>query len=70
MHSLMEAARRRGLETTEGWVLSGNSRMLALADGLGFTIDAGAGDPSLRHVVKNLATRDIQSATAANRETT
>jgi acetyltransferase len=43
MHSLMEAARRRGLETTEGWVLSGNSRMLALADGLGFTIDAGCG---------------------------
>jgi acetyltransferase len=70
MHSLMEAARRRGLETMEGWVLSGNTKMLALADGLGFTIDASAGDPSLRHVVKNLATRDIPSATAANRETT
>jgi len=70
MHGLMEASRRRGLETMEGWVLSGNTRMLALADGLGFTIDASAGDPSLRHVLKNLATRDIPSATAANRETT
>ncbi len=70
MHSLMDAARRRGLETMEGWVLSGNTRMLALADGLGFTIDASAGDPSLRHVVKNLATRDNPSATAVNRETT
>jgi acetyltransferase len=70
MDSLMEAARGHGLETMEGWVLSGNTRMLALADGLGFTIDASAGDPSLRRVVKNLATRDIPSATAANRETT
>jgi acetyltransferase len=70
MRSLMDAARRRGLETMEGWVLSGNTRMLALADGLGFTIDASAGDPLLRHMVKNLAARDIPSATAANRETT
>jgi len=70
MYSLMDAARSRGLETMEGWVLSGNARMLALMDGLGFTIDANAGDPSLRHVVKNLATHDIPAGTAANRETT
>jgi hypothetical protein len=44
--------------------------MLALMDALGFTIDASAGDPSLRHVVKNLATRDIPAGTAAKRETT
>jgi acetyltransferase len=70
MHSLMDAARKRGLEIMEGWVLSGNTRMLALMDGLGFTIDASAGDPSLRHVVKKLAMRDIPAGTAANRETT
>lgn len=70
MHSLTDAARRRGLETMEGLVLSGNARMLALMDGLGFTIDASAGDPTLRHAVKSLATRDLPSGTAANRETT
>ena len=70
MYSLMDAARSRRLETMEGWVLSANARMLALVDGLGFAVDANAGDPSLRHVVKNLATRDIPAATAANRETT
>ncbi len=70
MHSLMDAARSRGLQSMEGWVLSGNARMLALMDGLGFAIDANAGDSSLRHMVKNLATRDIPAGTAANRETT
>ncbi|HYN27318.1 MAG TPA: GNAT family N-acetyltransferase [Burkholderiales bacterium] len=70
MQSLMDAARTRGLETMEGWVLSGNGRMLALMDALGFAIDANAGDPSLRHVVKKLSTRDIPAGTAANRETT
>ncbi|MGH8766972.1 MAG: GNAT family N-acetyltransferase [Burkholderiales bacterium] len=70
MHSLMDAAGSRGLETMEGRVLAGNTRMLALMDALGFTIDASAGDPSLRHVVKNLATRDIPAGTAATRETT
>jgi hypothetical protein len=53
-----------------GWVLSGNGRMLALMDTLGFTVDANAGDPSLRHVVKTLSTREILAGTAANRETT
>lgn len=70
VHSLMDAARSRGLETMEGWVLAGNSRMLALMDGLGFIVDASASDPSLRHVVRKLATRDIPAGTAANRETT
>lgn len=70
MHSLMDAAGSRGLKTMEGWVMAGNTRMLALMDALGFTIDASAGDPSLRHVVKILATGDIPAGTAANRETT
>jgi len=70
MQSLMDTARKRGLETLEGSVLSGNGRMLALMDALGFTIDANAGDPSLRHVVKKLSTNDIPAGTAANRETT
>jgi acetyltransferase len=70
IHSLMDAARSRGLEIMEGWVLAGNTRMLALMDGLGFIVDASAGDPSLRHVVRTLATRDIPAGTAANRETT
>lgn len=70
MHSLMDAARGRGLETMEGWILSDNTRMLAMMDGVGFTIDANTGDPSLRHVIKNLATRDVPAGTAAKRETT
>ncbi len=70
MNSLMDAARRRGVEIMEGWILSGNARMLALMNGLGFTIDASAGDPSLRHVVKNLATRAVPDGTTANPETT
>ena len=57
LHSLMDAARRRGIETMEGTVLSGNARMMALMDGLGFTVDASAGDPTVRHVVRNLTTR-------------
>ena len=68
MRSLMNAARGRGLEIMEGLILSGNARMLALMDGLAFTIDANAGDPSLRHVVKTLAMRDIPAGTATNRE--
>ena len=70
LHSLMGAARRRGLETMEGWVLSGNARMMALMDGLGFTVDATAGDPTVRHVVRNLATRATPAGTAENRQTT
>jgi acetyltransferase len=70
MQSLMDAARTRGLEIMEGWVLASNGRMLALMDGLGFTMQANAGDPSLRHVVKRLTTRDIPAGTAANQETT
>lgn len=70
MQSLMHAARSRGLEIMEGWLLTGNARMLALMDGLGFAIQANAGNSSLRHVVKNLATHDIPAGTVANRETT
>jgi len=44
--------------------------MLALMHGLGFTVDATAGDPTLRHVVKKLATRVIPGGTAENLQTT
>ena len=70
MHSLMDAARSRGLETMEGWVLSGNSRMLALMHDLGFAIDANADDPTLRHGVKNLTLPTAPAGKAENRETT
>lgn len=70
LRSLMDAARSRGLETMEGSVLSGNAKMLALMDGLGFTLEASAGDPTLRHVVKKLASRGIPAVTAENRNTT
>lgn len=70
LRSLMDAARSRGLETMEGSVLSGNARMLALMDGLGFTVDPTAGDTTLRHVVKKLASRGIPAGTAESRQTT
>jgi acetyltransferase len=70
MRCLMGAARSRGLETMEGWVLAGNSSMLALMDGLGFTIDPSGGDPSLRRVFKKLDVHDTPATTPANRQTT
>jgi acetyltransferase len=68
MHSLMDAAGSRGLRTMEGWVLAGNTRMLALMDGL--VLPSTRQAILLRHVVKKLATRDISAGTTANRETT
>ena len=70
MHSLLDAARSRGLQTMEGWVLPQNNRMLALMSNLGFVIDATAGDPTLRHGVKDLAVHTIPAGTAENRATT
>ena len=70
MQSLVGAARRRGLQTMEGWVLPGNSRMLALMSDLGFVIDATAGDPTVRHGVKDLALRTSPAGTAENPATT
>ena len=67
LHNLMDAARRRGLETMEGSVLSGNAKMLALMEGLGFTVEATAGDPTVRHVVRNLTTRVTPAGATENR---
>lgn len=67
LHNLMDAARRRGLETMEGSVLSGNAKMMALMDGLGFTVDASAGDPTVRHVVRNLTARVTPAGATENR---
>lgn len=54
MAQLMEAARKRGLQTMEGLVLAGNHKMLSLMTALGFRIEAAAGEPTLRRVVKQL----------------
>jgi len=59
MVSLMRAARSRGLETMEGFVLHGNHGMLALAGALGFRTESVPGDASTRRVVRDLR----QSAT-------
>lgn len=54
MVHLMEAAQNRGLETMEGLVLASNHKMLSLMAALGFRIEAAAGEPTLRRVVKEL----------------
>ncbi len=54
MRQLMNAARDRGLETMEGFVLYGNQGMFALADALGFRTESMTGDASLRRVVRDL----------------
>jgi len=41
--------------------------MMALMDGLGFTVDASAGDPTVRHVVRNLTTRVTPAGATENR---
>jgi acetyltransferase len=48
MQALVEAARRRGLEEMEGFVLAENRGMLALAARLGFTQSRHPDDFSLR----------------------
>lgn len=54
MLHLMEAARSRGLATMEGLVLASNHKMLSLMAALGFRIEAAAGEPTLRRVVRQL----------------
>lgn len=54
MSQLMGAARDRGLETMEGLVLASNHKMLSLMAALGFRIEAVAGEPTLRTVVRQL----------------
>jgi len=48
MQSLIGAARARGLERMEGFVLAVTQPMLALASRLGFSIDRDPEDPSVR----------------------
>jgi len=57
MTRLIRAAAGRGLQRMSGEVLADNHAMLALARSLGFTVEAAAGDPSLRHVVLLLDAR-------------
>lgn len=54
IRSLVEAARRRGLQVMEGIVVAGNYKMLGLMNALGFSIHTEAGDASVRRVSKRL----------------
>lgn len=54
MRNLMQAARERGLESMEGFVLHGNQGMLALAGALGFRAEFVPGDASVRRVIRDL----------------
>lgn len=55
MRKLMRAARDRGLEIMEGFVLHANRNMFALAEALGFRIESIPRDASLRRVVRDLS---------------
>jgi acetyltransferase len=48
MNALIGAAKRRGLEEMEGFVLAANKPMLRLAARLGFTVSIDADDASVR----------------------
>jgi acetyltransferase len=58
MKCLMQAARARGLQVMEGFVLSSNHQMLALMQALGFEISSMEGDLTVRRVRRDLATAD------------
>jgi acetyltransferase len=55
MEALMDAARARGLETMEGFVLGSDHKMLKLMESLGFSIATDPEDPSMKHVTRRLA---------------
>lgn len=59
MTELMDIARSRGLETMEGLVLASNHKMLSLMAALGFRIEAAAGEPTLRRVVRQLGAQPV-----------
>ena len=46
--ALIDAAKRRGLEEMDGFVLAANKPMLRLAAGVGFTVSPDPDDPSVR----------------------
>ncbi len=54
-----DEARRRGLKQMDGFVLAQNQPMLGLARRLGFRIEAGPGDPSVRICRLNLDSREL-----------
>jgi L-amino acid N-acyltransferase YncA len=54
MEALIAAARARGLETMEGFVLSTNRAMLRFACALGFELETQPYEPTLVRVVKKL----------------
>lgn len=54
MQQLIAAARGRGLQVMEGFVLADNESMLRLAKKLGFTIERDVDDPSVRIVRRTL----------------
>ena len=55
LRELIAAARARGLERMEGFVLAANSPMLGLARRLGFTLGADPRDPTVVVVALDLA---------------
>lgn len=56
MESLMRAARDRGFETMEGFVLARNAAMLRFAHALGFDVEPIADDLEVVRVVRHLRT--------------
>ncbi len=48
MRALIDAAKRRGLEEMEGFVLAENTPMLALAKRVGFSVARDPDDPAIR----------------------
>lgn len=54
MHDLIQAARTRGLETLEGFVLATNQTMLKFVRQLGFSVETVADDPELVRVALRL----------------
>ncbi len=65
MLDLIAAARRHGLTSMQGMVLSTNSAMLGLAHALGFSIRTNAGDAHVRYVTKHFESNAPSSQPAA-----
>jgi acetyltransferase len=57
MMRLIDIARARGLRVMTGQILAANTRMLAMARALGFTIDDSEEDPGVKHVLLRLKSR-------------
>jgi len=54
MSCLMSAARSRGLQVMEGFVLSSNHKMLGLMHALGFAVRCVEDDPTMKQVSRSL----------------